>query len=96
MNIIMNKKTYDFIVKNGGKLIIRYTSIACGWSGNIKSLWVEAVKDFSDIKNYNLINYNGIEIYINKNLSVSQNIEINFKYNLPLLGQGFQVKGISF
>ncbi|SKA90850.1 hypothetical protein SAMN05443428_110122 [Caloramator quimbayensis] len=30
MNIIMNDKTYDFILKNGGKLMIKYTSVSCG------------------------------------------------------------------
>lgn len=30
MNIVMNDKTYDFIVKKGGCFIIKPVSVSCG------------------------------------------------------------------
>lgn len=94
MNIKMNDSTYEYIIKKGGTFLIKSVSVSCGWAGTVKSLWGEASKGIDNENAYDLFYYKDIKIYIYNKLKLSDTVEINLRYNLPLLGQSFEIKGI--
>ncbi|WP_160318222.1 hypothetical protein [Caloramator mitchellensis] len=44
---------------------------------------------------YNIHQYKDVQIYIQKGINVQDNVEIELKATLPLLGSFFNCKGIS-
>lgn len=94
MNIKINQKAKDYIHSKGGNLIITLTKTSCGWAGSVKSLWIEAMKYVDNTENYYYYEQEGIKIYINKNLIIDNEISIELKAKIPLLGPIFNVKGV--
>lgn len=95
--ITVEDKVLSSIKKKGSNLVIKLVSPkSCGWAGGvIKDLWIEVVKNFKDASNnYNAYEFNGINIYIQKSLRVCDEIYIYQKYNIPILGPIYDVKGI--
>lgn len=95
--ITIEDKALSSIKKKGSNLVIKLVSPkSCGWAGGvIKDLWIEVVKNFKDKSNsFYVYEFNEINIYIHKSLKVSDEIYIYQKYNIPILGPIYDVKGI--
>ena len=94
--ISIENKALEQARKIGGDFVIKPVSISCGWSGGIlKNLWIEVQKNFNDSKNYLILEYGDIKIYIHKDLEIYGDIYVYQKFSLPFLGASFAVKGIS-
>ena len=52
------------------------------------------MKNFDDNKNYQEFNVDEVKVFIHKSIQIKDNIEIKQSFSLPLLGNGFKVKGI--
>ena len=94
MNIIINEKAYDFIIKKGGTLVIKAVNIPCGWAGSTKSLWAEALKSFENNGSFNFYEKDGVKIYIYNKLNVSETVEISLNPHFPFMDPSFNIKGI--
>lgn len=78
----------DFIVK-----IIETPS--CWGVGKIRQIQVGLCKNFTNNKNeYNAFQYEGVNVYISKELLLRENVEIYQKHNIPFFGPTFRTKGI--
>lgn len=94
MNFIIDEQTQKVIEKKGG--IFTIGQISCGgWAGSVKRLWSGAGSKKEKEFYFNKYEHQGITIYIDKELDVSNPIEINLKSNLPLFGPSFIVQGVS-
>jgi len=95
MEIVMNDKTYNYILNKGGKLEIKIIKTSCGWGGpQVKSLWIEAKKVVLNEEKYDVFDYKDIKIFIQKGIKIGERIELSLKASLPLLGSFFNYKGI--
>jgi hypothetical protein len=94
MKFNINKRAIDYIASKGGNLIITVVKSSCGWAGSVKSLWIEAVKYVDNIENYYYYEQDKIKIYIHKSLIIDNEITIELKAKIPLIGPLFNVKGV--
>lgn len=62
----------------------------------IKDIIVELKTNFDGSpKNYQLYEYEGIKVFIEKYLKVDENIKIYQRFKLPLIGKIYKVSGVS-
>lgn len=77
-------------------LVVKTVSSSCGWGGGqVKSLWIEAIKNFDDKNLYNIYEYEDIKVYIHKSLKTNEEIYIFQKAKIPFIGPIFGSKGIT-
>ena len=79
----------------GGNLIIK-KAVGYNWNGCISRLWSEAGDKTRSTKFYDEYQHQGIKIFIDKTLNVSNQIRINLKSDIPLLEPSFTIEGVSF
>lgn len=73
---------------------IKETPACCG-PGSVRTLAIKLCKNFTDPNNiYSTFHYEGIDVYISKDLKLKNNIKIYQKSNLPIIGPFFGSKGI--
>ena len=95
MEFVFEDQAKTMIEKEGGNLIIK-KEVGYSWNGCISRLWSEAGNKTKSTKFYDEYQHQGIRIFIDKTLNVSNQIQIDLKSNLPLLGPSFTIKGVSF
>lgn len=91
----INNRAFETAVKKNSSFVIKPVTVPCGWAGSIKSLGIELMKNFNDDKNYSVMNFQGVKVFIHKSLKIGENIEIIESIKLPILGSSFRVKGIT-
>ena len=94
MKFIFEDKARNIIEKKGGNLIIK-KEVSYSWNGCISRLWSEAGNKTKSTKFYDEYQHQGIKIFIDKTLNVSNQIQIDLKSDLPLFGPSFTIKGVS-
>lgn len=94
MNINIDDKAYQYILKKGGALVVKTATSNCGWAGSVKSLWIEASKGVDNEKFYSLYNFKEIKIYIHQSIKVEDTIDIKLKAKIPIIGPLFNIKGV--
>lgn len=95
MNIKIDEKAYNAVLKAGGVLVIKAVTTSCGWAGSVKNLWVEATRGVDNEKYYNLTKFKDIKIYVHQSVKVKDLIDITLKLRIPFIGSIFNVKGVS-
>jgi len=95
MVFTVEDKARNIIEKNGGNLIIK-KEIAYSWNGFINRLWSEAGNKTKSTKFYDEYQHQGIKIFMDKTLNVSNHIQIDLQSDLPLLEPSFTINGVSF
>jgi hypothetical protein len=80
---------------NGSFVVyIKKTSSCCG-PGFVRSLVVELCKNFTDPNNiYSAFQYEGVNVYISRDLKLKDKASIYKKINIPIVGSLFSSKGI--
>ena len=94
MEFNIEDKARNIIEKNGGNLIIKKV-IDYSWNGFINRLRSEAGYKTKSTKFYNEYQHQGIKIFIDKTLNMSNLIQIDLQSDLSL-GPSFTIKGVSF
>ena len=94
MEFNIEEKARNSIIKNGGNLIIK-KEIDHTWKGFIHRLRSEAGDKTKSTKFYDVYQYQGIKIFIDKTLKTANQIQIELQSDLPLLGPSFTIKGIA-
>ena len=81
-------KKADYVVKvlsaSGGEFDI-----------DVKSIIIELVQDFEALSGYIKFEYEGVKVYINKNLIIEDDLLIYRRYKLPIIGSVWGIKGVS-
>lgn len=94
MKFDINSKTISAIKESTGAFFI--TQFICNtWSGITKSLWsgVSKPKD-EKLGTYDEYEYQGIKIYINKNVKISETLQVQVKLKIPFVKPSFSVRGV--
>lgn len=92
MEFKVEDKARDIILKNGGNLIVK-KELAYTWKGFINRLRSEAGNKTKSPKFYNEYQHQGIKIFIDKTLDVSNPIHIDLQSDLPS-EPSFTIKGV--
>ncbi len=93
MEFIINDKTISAIEKKGSVFTIKLNSIY-SLGGVSYNLWSEAGSKTYDDNSYTKYQHQGITIYIDKRLKVSDTVEIKLGLNLAFFGPDFHISGV--
>ncbi len=94
--LTIEKKALEFAKNKQGNFIVKTISASGGCCDvNVKSLWIEVLKNFDENKNYICYEYDGIKVFIEKTLELDEDILIYQKIKLPIFGSIFGSKGIN-
>lgn len=94
MEFIIEDKARDIIIENGGNFIIK-KEIDYTWKGFVNRLRSEAGNKSKSTKFYEAYQDQGITIFIDKTLNVSNHIQIELLSDPPLFEPVFIIKGVS-
>lgn len=82
--------------KKEGSFVVKTATTPGGWCGvGTKNLWIEVLKNFEDTEDYQCYEYDGVKVFIENGLILSEDVLIYEKLNLPMVGRIFSSKGIS-
>ena len=93
--LTIDDKAINTIKKGNSVLVIKSVVNACGWGGtSTRSLWIETQKSFSPSEQFILMEYEGVKVYLQKGLILSNDIHVSQKLKIPFLGSVYGVKGV--
>lgn len=96
MLTIEEKALHSAKEKNAIFLVKSITTSGGCCDMDIKEIVVELRTDFKGTeKHFNIYEYEGIKVFIEKNLQTDENIELYQRFKLPLIGNIYKVHGVS-
>ncbi|WP_026894915.1 hypothetical protein [Clostridiisalibacter paucivorans] len=60
----------------------------------MKELSISSSSSIPDTNMYNKYEFQGIKVFILKTLKTNKKIDINLKYNIPIIGPIWDIKGV--
>jgi len=91
--LTVEKKALEAARKTSGAFLVKTISVSCGWVG-VSDIAVELCSESGlPGKNYNVFDYEGIKVYIEKFIKLEEDIRIYQKANLPFVGRIFKIDG---
>ena len=82
--------------KKEGCFVVKTVVTPGGWCGvGTRNLWIEVLKNFTETEDYKCYEYEGVKIFIENKLNLSEDALIYEKLNLPMVGRIFASTGIS-
>lgn len=94
MKFVLDEKTLNTIKADTGAFFVK-VDICVSWRGTMRTLW----SGLSNAKNENLSNFNeyeyqGIKIYIDKDLKTKDTLHINVNPKFLFFKPSFSVQGV--
>ena len=94
--LTIEEKALNFAQQKEGYFLVKIISTSGGCCDvPIKDISIEFIKEFKHNSNYTCHEYEGIKVFIEKDLQLDTDILIYQKLKLPLIGSIFGTKGIS-
>lgn len=94
--ITIEEKALEYAKQKEGSIVVKLISSSGGCCEmSVKGLCIEVIKDFKPSKYFDCYEYEGIKIFIEKELKLEEDILIYRKLKLPVIGTVLGSKGIS-
>ena len=93
--LTINDKAINTIKKENSVLVIKSTVNSSCWGGTpARSLWIETQKNFSSSEQFILMEYEGVKVYLDRGLILSNDIHVYQRLKIPFSDATFGVKGV--
>ena len=97
MMLIIEEKALSSAKEKNGSFLVKTISASGGCCDvDIKDIVVELLKEFNgNEKHFNIYEYEGVKVFIEKYLKTDEHIELYQRFKLPLIGNIYKIHGVS-
>ncbi len=95
--VIIEEKALNAAREKNGSFVVKTIATSGGCCDmDVKDIIVELKDNFKGTdKHFEIFEFEGIKIFIEKYLYMDEHIEVYERFKLPLIGSIFKVKGVS-